>query len=184
MNSHVEIYAKDTNARTLKDVIGGADIFLGLSAGGILTPEMIKEMAGRPLIMALANPTPEIEPSVAIAARPDALICTGRSDFPNQVNNVLCFPYIFRGALDVAATGINEAMKLAAARAIAQLAHEPPSDAVAKAYGGETRHFGKDSLIPAPFDPRLILRIAPAVAKAAMDSGIAKKPIVDFEAYE
>jgi malate dehydrogenase (oxaloacetate-decarboxylating)(NADP+) len=183
MNSHVEIYAKDTNARTLKDVIGGADIFLGLSAGGILTPEMAKEMAGQPLIMALANPTPEIEPGVAIAARPDALICTGRSDFPNQVNNVLCFPYIFRGALDVAATGINEAMKLAAARAIAQLAHEPPSDAVAKAYGGETRQFGKDSLIPAPFDPRLILRIAPAVAKAAMDSGIAKKPIVDFDAY-
>ena len=126
------------NARTLKDVIGGADIFLGLSAGGILTPEMIKEMAGQPLVMALANPTPEIEPDVAIAARPDALICTGRSDFPNQVNNVLCFPYIFRGALDVAATSINEAMKLAAARAIAQLAHEPPSDVVAKAYGGES----------------------------------------------
>ena len=184
MNSHVEIYAKDTNARTLKDVIGGADIFLGLSAGGILTPEMAKEMAGQPLIMALANPTPEIEPGVAIAARPDALICTGRSDFPNQVNNVLCFPYIFRGALDVAATGINEAMKLAAARAIAQLAHEPPSDAVAKAYGGETRQYGKDSLIPAPFDPRLILRIAPAVAKAAMDSGIARKPIVDFDLYD
>jgi malate dehydrogenase (oxaloacetate-decarboxylating)(NADP+) len=133
--------------------------------------------------MALANPTPEIEPGVAIAARPDALICTGRSDFPNQVNNVLCFPYIFRGALDVAATGINEAMKLAAARAIAQLAHEPPSDAVAKAYGGEARHYGKDSLIPAPFDPRLILRIAPAVAKAAMDTGVAKKPIVDFDLY-
>jgi malate dehydrogenase (oxaloacetate-decarboxylating)(NADP+) len=184
MNSHVEIYAKDTNARTLKDVIGGADIFLGLSAGGILTPEMAKEMAGQPLIMALANPTPEIEPGVAIAARPDALICTGRSDFPNQVNNVLCFPYIFRGALDVAATGINEAMKLAAARAIAQLAHEPPSDAVAKAYGGETRQYGKDNLIPAPFDPRLILRIAPAVAKAAMDSGVARKPIVDFDLYD
>ncbi len=184
MNSHVEIYAKDTNARTLKDVIGGADIFLGLSAGGILTPEMAKEMAGQPLIMALANPTPEIEPGVALAARPDALICTGRSDFPNQVNNVLCFPYIFRGALDVAATGINEAMKLAAARAIAQLAHEPPSDAVAKAYGGETRQYGKDSLIPAPFDPRLILRIAPAVAKAAMDSGVARKPIVDFDLYD
>ena len=184
MNHHVEIYAKDTNARTLKDVIGGADIFLGLSAGGILTPEMAKEMAGQPLIMALANPTPEIEPGVALAARPDALICTGRSDFPNQVNNVLCFPYIFRGALDVAATGINEAMKLAAARAIAQLAHEPPSDAVAKAYGGETRQYGKDSLIPAPFDPRLILRIAPAVAKAAMDSGVARKPIVDFDLYD
>ncbi len=184
MNSYVEIYARDTNARTLKDVIGGADIFLGLSAGGVLTPEMAKEMGERPLIMALANPTPEIEPGVAFAARPDALICTGRSDFPNQVNNVLCFPYIFRGALDVAATSINEAMKLAATRAIAQLAREPPSDVVARAYGGKARQFGKDSLIPAPFDPRLILRIAPAVAKAAMDTGVAKMPIADFAHYE
>ena len=184
MNSYVEIYARDTNARALKDVIGGADIFLGLSAGGVLTPEMAKEMGERPLIMAFANPTPEIEPGVAFAARPDALICTGRSDFPNQVNNVLCFPYIFRGALDVAATSINEAMKLAATRAIAQLAREPPSDVVARAYGGKARQFGKDSLIPAPFDPRLILRIAPAVAKAAMDTGVAKMPIADFAHYE
>ena len=184
MNGYVEIYAQDTDARALKDVIGGADIFLGLSAGGVLTPEMAKEMGERPLIMALANPTPEIEPGVAFAARPDALICTGRSDFPNQVNNVLCFPYIFRGALDVAATAINEAMKLAATRAIARLAHEPPSDVVARAYGGKTRHYGKDSLIPAAFDPRLILRIAPAVAKAAMDTGVAKRPIADFALYE
>jgi malate dehydrogenase (oxaloacetate-decarboxylating)(NADP+) len=184
MNGYVEIYAQDTDARALKDVIGGADIFLGLSAGGVLTPEMAKEMGERPLIMALANPNPEIEPGVAFAARPDALICTGRSDFPNQVNNVLCFPYIFRGALDVAATAINEAMKLAATRAIAQLAHEPPSDVVARAYGGKARHYGKDSLIPAAFDPRLILRIAPAVAKAAMDTGVAKRPIADFALYE
>ncbi|HEY4847835.1 MAG TPA: NADP-dependent malic enzyme, partial [Methylocella sp.] len=184
MNDYVAIYAQDTDARALKDVIGGADIFLGLSAGGVLTPEMAKAMGERPLIMALANPTPEIEPDVAFAARPDALICTGRSDFPNQVNNVLCFPYIFRGALDVAATAINEAMKLAATRAIAQLAHEPPSDVVARAYGGKTRHYGKDSLIPAPFDPRLILRIAPAVAKAAMDTGVAIRPIADFALYE
>jgi malate dehydrogenase (oxaloacetate-decarboxylating)(NADP+) len=184
MNSYIEIYAQDTDGRALKDVIGGADIFLGLSAGGVLTPEMAKKMGERPLIMALANPTPEIEPGVAFAARPDALICTGRSDFPNQVNNVLCFPYIFRGALDVAATAINEAMKLAATRAIAQLAHEPPSDVVARAYGGKARHYGKDSLIPAAFDPRLILRIAPAVAKAAMDTGVAKRPIADFALYE
>jgi malate dehydrogenase (oxaloacetate-decarboxylating)(NADP+) len=184
MNSYVEIYAQDTDARALRDVIGGADIFLGLSAGGVLTPEMAKKMGERPLIMALANPTPEIEPGVALATRPDALICTGRSDFPNQVNNVLCFPYIFRGALDVAATAINEAMKLAATRAIARLAHEPPSDVVARAYGGKTRHYGKDNLIPAPFDPRLILRIAPAVAKAAMDTGVAKRSIADFAFYE
>jgi malate dehydrogenase (oxaloacetate-decarboxylating)(NADP+) len=184
MHGYVEPYAKDTNARTLADVIGGADIFLGLSAGGVLTPEMVKAMGERPLVMALANPIPEIEPKAALAARPDAMICTGRSDFPNQVNNVLCFPYIFRGALDVGATSINEAMKLAAAHAIAQLAHEPPSDVVARVYGGEARHFGKGSLIPAPFDPRLILRIAPAVAKAAMDTGVAKRPITDFAAYE
>ena len=184
MNARKETYARDTNARTLADVIGGADVFLGLSAGGVLRPEMVKQMGETPLIMALANPTPEIEPGVALAARPDAMICTGRSDYPNQVNNVLCFPYMFRGALDVAASTINEAMKLAAVRAIAQLAHEPPSDVVAKAYGGEARQYGKDSLIPSPFDPRLILRIAPAVAKAAMETGVAKKPITDFVAYE
>ncbi|MEJ0093275.1 MAG: NADP-dependent malic enzyme [Methylocella sp.] len=184
MNERMEIYARDTNARALADVMGGADIFLGLSAGGVLTPAMIQQMGERPLIMALANPTPEIEPEAAILARPDAMICTGRSDYPNQVNNVLCFPYIFRGALDVAASTINEAMKLAAVRAIAELAHEPPSDVVARAYGGQSRQFGKDSLIPSPFDPRLILRIAPAVARAAMATGVAKKPIVDFAAYE
>jgi len=184
MNERMAVYARDTNARRLADVIGGADIFVGLSAPGVLTPDMAKTMGPRPLIMALANPTPEIEPEAAIAARPDAMICTGRSDYPNQVNNVLCFPYIFRGALDVAASTINEAMKLAAVRAIAELAHEPPSDVVARAYGGKTRQFGADSLIPSPFDPRLILRIAPAVAKAAMASGVAKKPIADFAAYE
>jgi malate dehydrogenase (oxaloacetate-decarboxylating)(NADP+) len=184
MNERMAIYAQETNARRLDDVIGGADVFVGLSAGGVLTPDMAKKMGPRPLIMALANPTPEIEPEAAIQARPDAMICTGRSDYPNQVNNVLCFPYIFRGALDVAASTINEAMKLAAVRAIAELAHEPPSDVVARAYGGKTRQFGADSLIPSPFDPRLILRIAPAVAKAAMASGVAKKPIADFVAYQ
>ncbi|WP_041778034.1 NADP-dependent malic enzyme [Beijerinckia indica] len=184
MDPRKEVYARETNARTLSDVIGGADVFLGLSAGGVLKPEMLKEMEAKPLIMALANPYPEIDPEAAYAARSDAMICTGRSDYPNQVNNVLCFPFIFRGALDVAATTINEEMKIAAVNAIAQLAHEPPSDVVARAYGGEARQYGKDSLIPSPFDPRLILRIAPAVAKAAMATGVARKPIEDFVAYE
>ena len=184
MDQWKSIFAQDTSARTLAEVTKGADVFLGLSAGGVLKPEMLMAMADKPLIMALANPNPEIEPAAAIAARPDAMICTGRSDYPNQVNNVLCFPYIFRGALDVGASTINEAMKMAAVRAIAQLAHDAPSDVVAKAYGGETKTYGKDNLIPSPFDPRLILRIAPAVAKAAMDSGVARKPITDFAAYE
>ncbi|CAN1565956.1 SfcA Malic enzyme [Rhabdaerophilaceae bacterium] len=183
MDKYKAIYAQETHARTLADIIPGADIFLGLSAAGVLKPELLKLMAEKPLIMALANPNPEIMPELAYEARPDAMICTGRSDFPNQVNNVLCFPYIFRGALDCAATTINEDMKLAAVRAIAELAREAPSDVVAKAYGGEARNFGSDSLIPSPFDPRLILRIAPAVAKAAMASGVAKAPIVDFVAY-
>ena len=160
----------ETEARTLAEVIGGADIFLGLSAAGVLKPEMLEKMAERPLILALANPTPEIMPEVARAARPDAMICTGRSDYPNQVNNVLCFPYIFRGALDVGAREINEEMKMAAVRAIAALAREEPSDVVARAYGGEMAIFGPDYLIPTPFDQRLILRIAPAVARAAMES--------------
>ncbi|MDB5510948.1 MAG: malic enzyme, partial [Enterovirga sp.] len=176
-------YAQRTDKRTLAEVIEGADVFIGLSAGGVLKPEMLQRMAPTPLIMALANPNPEIMPEVARASRPDALICTGRSDFPNQVNNVLCFPYIFRGALDVAASTINEAMKAAAVNAIAGLAREAPSDVVARAYGGEARPFGPDSLIPSPFDPRLILRIAPAVAKAAMDSGVAAKPLADIQAY-
>jgi malate dehydrogenase (oxaloacetate-decarboxylating)(NADP+) len=177
------VYAQPTQARALADVIEGADIFLGLSAAGVLKPELLKRMARDPLILALANPTPEIMPELAIAERPDAMICTGRSDYPNQVNNVLCFPYIFRGALDVGATTINEAMKQAAVKAIAALARETPSEVVARAYGGEAAPFGRASLIPSPFDPRLMLRIAPAVAKAAMDSGVARRPIVDFDAY-
>jgi len=176
-------YVKDTDARVLADVIGGADVFLGLSAAGVLKPELLAGMADKPLIMALANPTPEIMPELARAARPDAMICTGRSDFPNQVNNVLCFPYIFRGALDAGATAINEQMKKAAVRAIAALAREEPSDVAARAYSGETPTFGPDYLIPSPFDPRLILRIAPAVAQAAMDSGVATRPITDMDAY-
>ncbi len=183
MDRWKEVYAQDTKARTLSDIIGDADVFLGVSAGGVLTAEMVKRMAKRPLIMALANPNPEIMPEEAVAARPDALICTGRSDYPNQVNNVLCFPYIFRGALDVGATTINEEMKRAAVEAIAALAREAPSDVAARAYGGEARTFGPGSLIPNPFDPRLILRIAPAVAKAAIKSGVATRPIVDFDAY-
>jgi malate dehydrogenase (oxaloacetate-decarboxylating)(NADP+) len=176
-------YAQRTDARKLADVIADADVFLGVSAGGVLKPDMVKRMAPRPLIMALANPNPEIMPDVARAARPDALICTGRSDFPNQVNNVLCFPYIFRGALDVGASAINEDMKAAAVMAIAGLARETPSEVVARAYGGEAPPFGPESLIPSPFDPRLILRIAPAVAKAAMDSGVATRPLEDINAY-
>ena len=184
MDRWKDVYAQDTKARTLADIIGDADVFLGVSAGGVLTAEMVKRMAKKPLIMALANPMPEIMPEEAIAARPDALICTGRSDYPNQVNNVLCFPYIFRGALDVGATTINEEMKRAAVEAIAALAREAPSDVAARAYGGEARTFGPGSLIPNPFDPRLILRIAPAVAKAAIKSGVATRPIVDFETYQ
>jgi len=178
------VYEQETDQRTLAEAIEGADIFLGLSAAGVLKPELLKKMAAKPLIMALANPTPEIMPELALEARPDAMICTGRSDYPNQVNNVLCFPYIFRGALDVQARTINEEMKLAAVRAIAELAREASSDVVAQAYGGSARNFGADSLIPSPFDPRLILRIAPAVARAAMESGVAGAPIEDFNAYD
>ncbi|MGD0184030.1 MAG: NADP-dependent malic enzyme [Roseiarcus sp.] len=176
-------YAQETTARTLADVIEGADVFVGLSAGGVLKPEHVKRMARDPLIMALANPTPEIMPELAHEARPDAMICTGRSDYPNQVNNVLCFPYIFRGALDVGASDINEAMKHAAVEAIAALARETPSEVAARAYSGEAAPFGRASLIPSPFDPRLMLRIAPAVARAAMESGVARRPIADFDAY-
>jgi malate dehydrogenase (oxaloacetate-decarboxylating)(NADP+) len=177
------VYAQTTDQRTLGEVIEKADIFLGLSAAGVLKPEMVARMAARPLIMALANPVPEILPEEVLKVRPDALICTGRSDYPNQVNNVLCFPYIFRGALDVGATAINEAMKRAAVEAIAALAREAPSDVAARAYGGEAPTFGTGSLIPNPFDPRLILRIAPAVARAAIASGVAARPISDLETY-
>ena len=176
-------YAQGTAARTLADAMPGADIFLGLSAKGVLKPEMVKTMAPTPLILAMANPDPEILPEDAKAARPDAIIGTGRSDYPNQVNNVLCFPFMFRGALDVGATAINEAMKIAAVKAIADLAHVEQSEIVTAAYGKEELAFGPEYLIPKPFDPRLILNIAPAVAQAAMDSGVATRPIADMALY-
>ncbi len=183
MNPEKAAYAQKTDARTLDEVIDDADVFLGLSAGDILKPEMVKRMAAKPLILALANPEPEINPDDARAANPDAVIATGRSDYPNQVNNVLCFPFIFRGALDVRATTINEEMKLAAVRAIADLAKAESSEVVAQAYQGEELVFGADYLIPKPFDLRLIVEVAAAVAQAAMDSGVAKQPIEDFERY-
>lgn len=184
MDENKARYAKDIKARTLGEVIDGADVFLGLSAGGVLKQDMVKRMAKDPLILALANPTPEILPEQVREVRDDAVIATGRSDYPNQVNNVLCFPFIFRGALDVGATTINEPMKLAAVHAIADLAKAEQSDVVAQAYGSqEDVSFGRDYLIPRPFDPRLIVKIAPAVAKAAMDSGVATSPITDWSAY-
>ncbi len=183
MDDNKARYARKTDARTLAQIIGDADVFIGLSAGGVLKPEMVKKMAGRPLILALANPEPEIHPEAAKAARPDAVIATGRSDYPNQVNNVLCFPFIFRGALDVGATQINEAMKLAAVRAIADLAMAEQSEVVTAAYGEQNLKFGPEYLIPRPFDPRLISCIAPEVARAAMESGVATRPIADFKAY-
>ncbi len=176
-------YARETSARQLADAIQGADIFLGLSGPRALTQDMVKAMAPSPLILALANPEPEILPELAKAVRPDAIIATGRSDYPNQVNNVLCFPFIFRGALDVGATTINEAMKLACVRAIADLARAEQSDVVAQAYADVDLAFGPEYLIPKPFDPRLIVKVAPAVAKAAMDSGVATRPITDFKGY-
>ncbi|ELH2045046.1 NADP-dependent oxaloacetate-decarboxylating malate dehydrogenase [Enterobacter hormaechei] len=174
---------EDDGKRTLEDVIEGADIFLGCSGPKVLTQEMVQKMARAPMILALANPEPEILPPLAKAVREDAIICTGRSDYPNQVNNVLCFPFIFRGALDVGATAINEEMKLAAVHAIAELANAEQSEVVASAYGDQDLSFGPDYIIPKPFDPRLIVKIAPAVAKAAMDSGVATRPIEDFDAY-
>jgi malate dehydrogenase (oxaloacetate-decarboxylating)(NADP+) len=183
MDPDKERYAQDTPARTLDDIIGGADIFLGLSAGNVLTQDMVKKMADKPIILAMANPEPEIRPELAKAARPDCLIGTGRSDYPNQVNNSLCFPFIFRGALDCGASTINEEMKLAAVRGLADLARAEPSEIVALAYGEPTPPFGPDYLIPRAFDPRLIGHLAPAVAKAAMDSGVASRPIEDFDAY-
>ena len=183
MDPNKSRYARDTSARTLGDIIPGADVFLGLSAGGVLKPDMVKAMARDPIILAMANPDPEISPEEALAVRPDAIIGTGRSDYPNQVNNVLCFPFIFRGALDCGATTINEAMKLAAVRAIAELAHAEIPEVVAQAYGAVGLRFGRDYLIPKPFDPRLIEVVSPAVAQAAMDSGVAIRPIADMPAY-
>ncbi|QAU24760.1 NADP-dependent malic enzyme [Dyella sp. M7H15-1] len=182
MDPDKQRYARDTGKRTLAEIVEGADIFLGLSAGGILKPEMVASMADKPIILALANPNPEILPEDAKKVRPDCIIATGRSDYPNQVNNALCFPYIFRGALDVGATGINEAMKLACVHAIAALAQMESGD-LAGAYAGESPTFGPDYLIPRPFDPRLLVMLAPAVALAAMESGVATRPIPDMEAY-
>ncbi|MES9882333.1 MAG: NADP-dependent malic enzyme [Sedimenticola sp.] len=184
MDPYKARYAVVTDKRRLQEVLPGADIFLGLSAGGVLKPEYLKEMAPRPLIMALANPTPEIMPDLVKEVRPDAVIGTGRSDFPNQVNNVLCFPFLFRGALDVGATEINEAMKKAAVRAIADLAMAQTSDIVRSAYGGDQLRFGPEYLIPKPFDPRLMGCVAPAVARAAMKSGVALRPITDLDGYQ
>ena len=184
MDPDKERFARETSARTLAEAMPGADIFLGLSAGGVLKPEMVKEMGAKPLILALANPTPEILPEVALEVRPDAVLATGRTDYPNQVNNVLCFPFIFRGALDAGASTITREMEIAAVNAIAELARQEQSDIVATAYGIQDLSFGAEYLIPKPFDPRLIVKIAPAVAQAAMDSGVATRPIEDMEAYK
>lgn len=183
MDPYKEVFAQETGARTLAEVIGGADIFMGLSAPRVLTGEMVATMADKPIVFALANPTPEILPEEVKSVRPDAIIATGRSDYPNQVNNVLVFPYIFRGALDVGATQINEDMKLAATYALAELAMAESDERVRAAYGEQPLSFGPEYLIPKPFDSRLILKIAPAVARAAMNSGVARRPIIDFEAY-
>ncbi len=183
MNPYLARYARPTQFRWLSETLVGSDIFLGLSAPRVVTPDMVKTMAERPIIMALANPVPEIMPEDVKAVRPDAIIASGRSDYPNQVNNVLCFPFLFRGALDAGATTINEEMKKACSLAIAELAQAEASDIVLTAYGAESFAFGPDYIIPKPFDPRLIIKLAPAVAKAAMDSGVATRPIQDFDAY-
>jgi len=183
MDPDKEQYAQPTDARTLREIIAGADIFLGLSAGGVLKPDMVASMAERPLIFALANPTPEILPEEVKTVRDDAIMATGRTDYPNQVNNVLCFPYIFRGALDAGASTITDEMEIAAVHAIADLAQAEQSEVVAAAYSGETLAFGPEYLIPKPFDPRLMVKIAPAVAQAAVDSGVAQRPVADMDAY-
>jgi len=183
MEANKKRYAQRTDARTLADVVNGADVFLGCSTAGVLTQDMVKTMARQPLILALANPEPEIRPELAKAVRPDCIIATGRSDYPNQVNNVLCFPFIFRGAMDVGATRITEEMKMACVKAIAELAEAEQNDEVALAYAGQELSFGPDYIIPKPFDPRLIVKIAPAIAQAAAESGVAQRPIEDMEAY-
>uniref|UniRef100_UPI003567418E malic enzyme-like NAD(P)-binding protein n=1 Tax=Shimia sp. TaxID=1954381 RepID=UPI003567418E len=183
MDPYKERFANDTSARTLAEAMVGADVFLGLSAGKSVTAEMAASMAANPLIMAMANPEPEIRPELVAEVRSDAICATGRSDYPNQVNNVLCFPFIFRGALDCGATEINEEMKMACAKAIANMARVEASDVVLQAYGADNMSFGRDYIIPKPFDPRLILEIAPAVAQAAMETGVATNPIKDMEAY-
>ena len=177
MDTYKEYFAVDTDTRTLSDALKEADVFLGLSAPGTLDQDMVRSMADKPIIMALANPTPEILPEEAHAARPDVIMGTGRSDYPNQVNNVLCFPFIFRGALDCGATTINEEMKVACVKALADLAMAETSDIEQAAFGGKATTFGPEKLLPKPFDPRLILELAPAVAKAAMDTGVATRPM-------
>jgi malate dehydrogenase (oxaloacetate-decarboxylating)(NADP+) len=183
MDPYKEPFARETNARSLGEIMEGADVFLGLSAAGIVTQDMVKKMGEKPLIFALANPTPEIMPEEVFEVRPDAVMASGRTDYPNQINNVLCFPFVFRGALDVGASTINEEMKTAAVKALASIAEEAASDIVLQAYGSDSLVFGPTYIIPKPFDPRLIIKIAPAVAKAAMDSGVAARPIEDFDAY-
>ena len=183
MDEYKQTFARDTSKRTLAESMVGADVFLGLSAGNLLKSEVVESMAEKPIVFALANPTPEIDPNLAKKVRPDVIVATGRSDFPNQVNNVLCFPFLFRGALDVGATEINEAMKIACVEALSRLARAGTNDVVANAYHGESLTFGPDYLIPKPFDQRLIMELAPAVAQAAMDSGVATHPIEDMEAY-
>lgn len=183
MNPWKETFAAETEARTLAEAVKGTDVFLGLSVKGVLTGDMVKTMAARPMIFAMANPDPEITPDEAHAAVPDAIVATGRSDYPNQINNILGFPYIFRGALDVRASTVNEEMKLAAAHALAELARRPVPEEVKKAYRGKDLSFGPEYIIPVPFDPRLIEVVPPAIAKAAADTGVARKPIADFAAY-
>ena len=183
MNQWKSAYAAKTKARTLAEALEGADAFFGLSAAGAVTKEMVKSMAAKPIIFAMANPDPEITPEEVAEVRPDAIMATGRSDYPNQINNVLGFPFIFRGALDVQASTINEAMKIAAAKALAELARADVPDQVAAAFMGRQVKYGPDYIIPAPFDPRLITHVPPAVAKAAMDTGVARRPIVDMDAY-
>ena len=183
LNSVKREFATDRPVTTLREALVGADVFLGVSTAGVLDADMVRSMAGNPLVMALANPDPEISYDEAKAARPDVIVATGRTDYPNQVNNVLGFPYIFRGALDVRATKINEAMKLAAAHALAELAQEPVPTMVLRAYALEKLEFGRDYLIPKPFDPRLLCTVAPAVARAAIESGVARQPIADWDAY-
>lgn len=184
MNKYKEEFANDTEKRTLEDALDGADCFVGVSAAGALSVELIKKMADSPIIFAMANPEPEIRPEVAKAARPDAIIATGRSDYPNQINNVMCFPFLFRGTLDTMAPRINEEMKMAAALALADLAQQPVPNEVARAYGGKRMSYGREYIIPTPFDPRLIYTVSSAVAKAAMDSGIARTPINDWDEYK
>jgi len=183
MDESKKIYARETSLRTLAEAVEGADIFLGLSIANVMTADMVKKMADKPLILALSNPEPEISPALVKQVRDDAIIATGRSDFPNQVNNALCFPYIFRGALDVGATTINQAMKIACVKAIAKLAQAESSDVVSNAYGGEVHRFGPDFIIPKPFDPRLFVEVAFVVAEAAMATGVSTRPIKDMKAY-